>query len=314
MALSILPVEGIGEVRPGTDLATLVIAFADIREGDVVVITSKIVSKAMSLATTQSREEVIAANTDREVARRGDTSIVRTIHGLTLAAAGVDASNVQAGIVLPLPPDPDQVARQIRNVVKSSVNRNIGVVISDTAGRAWRIGQTDIAIGCAGLVPVDSFEGRTDQYGNELAVTAPAVADEIASAAELSAGKLGQRPITIIRGLDSRLLLDDDGPGAAAIIRDDDSDMFGLGSREAVLASLSGRPVRGFPSLDGSAVNLIALALPGDLRVATTPEGFVIFARHDQLIDAGMLKQRLLSVSVAHGLSVAVEIEIPDLR
>jgi coenzyme F420-0:L-glutamate ligase/coenzyme F420-1:gamma-L-glutamate ligase len=309
MALSILPVEGIGEVRPGTDLATLVIAFADIREGDVIVITSKIVSKALSLATTETREQVIAANTDRDVARRGDTSIVRTIQGLTLAAAGVDASNVQVGIVLPLPPDPDEVARRIRAVVKSSVNRNIGVIISDTAGRAWRIGQTDIAIGCAGVVPVDSYEGRTDAYGNELAVTAPAVADEIASAAELSSGKLGQRPITIVRGLDPRLLLDGDGPGAAAIIRDDDSDLFGLGSREAVLASLSGRPVRGFPVPEGSP-NLIALALPGDLRVAATPEGFVVFARPDQLVEAGMLKQRLLAVSVAHGLGVDVDVEV----
>ena len=310
MALSILPVEGIGEIRPGTDLATLIIAFADIRDGDVVVITSKIVSKALGLATTQTREDVIAANTDREVARRGDTSIVRTHQGLTLAAAGVDASNVRPGIVLPLPPDPDQVARDIRAVIRSSLNRNVAIVISDTAGRAWRVGQTDIAVGCAGLVPFDSFVGRTDTYGNELSVTEPAVADEVASAAELAAGKLGQRPITLVRGLAPHLLLDDDGPGATALIRDDDADMFGLGSREAVLASLSGRTVRGFPKPPNRSVNLIALALPGDLRVATTPEGFTVFARPDQLVDAGMLKQRLLSVSVAHGLAVAVDIEV----
>lgn len=312
MALSILPVEGIGEIRPGTDLATLIIAFADIREGDVVVVTSKVVSKALGLATTQTREEVIEANTDREVARRGETSIVRTHHGLTLAAAGVDASNVRTGVVLPLPDDPDQVARDIRRVVRSSLNRNLGIVISDTAGRAWRIGQTDIAIGCAGVVPVDSYEGRTDQYGNELAVTAPAIADELASAAELSAGKLGQRPITIIRGIDARLLLDDDGPGAAAIIRADDEDLFGLGSREAVIAALSGRRVRGFPASNTSAVDLIALARPGALPVVTTPEGFLIRARSDQLIEAGMLTQRLLSVSVAHDLSVAVAVETSE--
>lgn len=309
MALSILPVEGIGEIRPGTDLATLIIAFADIREGDVVVITSKIVSKAMGLATTQSREEVIAANTDREVARRGDTSIVRTHQGLTIAAAGVDASNVRPGVVLPLPPYPDQVARDIRATVRQGLNRNLGVVISDTAGRAWRVGQTDIAVGCAGLAPVDSFIGRTDQYGNELSVTEPAIADEVASAAELGAGKLGQRPITIVRGLSSHLLLDDDGPGASALIRADDADLFGLGAREAVLASLLGRVVRGFPTPNGP-VNLIALALPGELRVVTTPEGFTIFARPDQLVDAGMLKQRLLSVSVAHGLAVNVDVEV----
>jgi len=310
VALSILPVEGIGEIRPGTDLATLIIAFADIRDGDVVVITSKIVSKALGLATTQSREEVIAANTDREVARRGDTSIVRTHQGLTLAAAGVDASNVRPGIVLPLPPNPDQVARDIRAVIRSSLNRNVAIVISDTAGRAWRVGQTDIAVGCAGLAPIDSFVGRTDTYGNELSVTEPAVADEVASAAELASGKLGQRPITLVRGLARHLVLDDDGPGAAALIRDDDSDMFGLGAREAVLLSLSGRTVRGFPKPESRSVKLIALAMPGDLRVVTTPEGFTVFARPDQLVDAGMLKQRLLSVSVAHGLAVAVEIEV----
>lgn len=309
MALSILPVEGIGEIRPGTDLATLIIAFADIREGDVVVITSKIVSKAMGLATTQSREEVIAAYTDREVARRGDTSIVRTHHGLTLAAAGVDASNVRPGVMLPLPPYPDQVARDIRTVVRQGLNRNLAVVISDTAGRAWRVGQTDIAVGCAGMAPIESFIGRTDQYGNELSVTEPAIADEVAAAADLGSGKLGQRPITIVRGLAPHLLLDGDGPGASALIRPDDADLFGLGAREAVLASLMGRVVRGFPKPPGP-VNLIALALPGELRVVTTPEGFAIFARPDQLVEAGMLKQRLLSVSVAHGYGANVDVEV----
>jgi coenzyme F420-0:L-glutamate ligase/coenzyme F420-1:gamma-L-glutamate ligase len=309
VSLEILPVQGIGEVEPGTDLATLLIAFADIRNGDVVVITSKIVSKALGLATTRPRAEVIAENTDREVARRGDTSIVRTPQGLTLAAAGVDASNVRSGIVLSLPPDPDKIAREIREVVMRSVNRSIAVIISDTAGRAWRIGQTDIAVGCAGLAPVDSFIGRTDTYGNELSVTAPAVADEVAGAAELAAGKLGQVPITIVRGIDPRLLLDDDGPGAASLIRDEREDMFGLGSREAVLAALSGLPVRGFPESDGPSPDLVALALPGDLKVDRTPNGFLIRARADQLVEAGMFKQRLLSVAVAHDLRCRVDVE-----
>ena len=314
MSLQILPVQGIGEVEPGTDLATLLIAFADIRNGDVVVITSKIVSKALGLATTRTRAEVIAESTDREVARRGDTSIVRTTHGLTLAAAGVDASNVRAGVVLPLPPDPDAVARAIRTTVRDRADRTIAVIISDTAGRAWRVGQTDIAIGCAGIRPIESFAGRTDDYGNELAVTAPAVADEIASAAELAAGKLNQLPITIIRGLDPRFLLDNDGPGAAALIRDEREDMFGLGAREAVLASLSGRPVRGFAESDGPSPDLIALALPGDLIVDTTPDGFRIRARTDQLVEAGMFKQRLLSVAVAHDLRCRVDVDVLSSR
>lgn len=310
MSLQIMPVEGIGEVRPGTDLATLVIAFADIKDGDVLVITSKVVSKALGLATTQSREEVVAEQTDREVARRGETSIVRTRHGLTLAAAGVDASNVTPGVVLPLPDAPDAVAREIRSAIRLRANRRVAVVISDTAGRAWRVGQTDIAIGCAGLAPLDSFVGRTDDYGNELFVTAPAVADEVAGAAELAAGKVGQRPITIVRGLSPELLLEDDGPGAAALIRDEREDLFGLGAREAVLASLAGRPVRGFPQSEGPFPDLIGLAQPGQLYVDTTPDGFVIRAHADQLIEAGMLKQRLLSVAVAHDVRCRVDVVV----
>jgi coenzyme F420-0:L-glutamate ligase/coenzyme F420-1:gamma-L-glutamate ligase len=310
MSLQIMPVDGIGEVRPGTDLATLVIAFADIKDGDVVVITSKVVSKALGLATTQPREEVAAEHTDREVARRGETSIVRTKHGLTLAAAGVDASNVTPGVVLPLPAAPDTVARDIRSAIRIRADRSVAIVISDTAGRAWRVGQTDIAIGCAGLAPFDSFVGRTDDYGNELLVTAPAVADEVASAAELATGKVGGRPITIVRGLDPRLLLTDDGPGAAALIRSEREDLFGLGAREAVLASLSGRPVRGFPESDGPLPDLIGLAQPGGLYVDTTPDGFVIRAHPDQLIEAGMLKQRLLSVAVAHDVRCRVDVAV----
>lgn len=310
MSLEIIPVDGIGEVRSGTDLATLVIAFADIKDGDVVVITSKVVSKALGLATTRSRADVIAENTDREVASRGDTAIVRTRNGLTLAAAGVDESNVERGVVLPLPAAPDTVARELRAAIRTRADRTVAVVISDTAGRAWRIGQTDIAIGCAGLAPFDSHVGRTDDYGNELVVTAPAVADEVAGAAELAAGKMGQRPITIVRGLDARLLLVDDGPGAAALIRAEREDLFGLGAREAVLASLSGQTVRGFAEFDGPLPNLIALSLPGDLYVGTTPDGFVIRARPDQLVEAGMLKQRLLSVAVAHDFRCRVDVAV----
>jgi coenzyme F420-0:L-glutamate ligase/coenzyme F420-1:gamma-L-glutamate ligase len=310
VSLEIMPVDGIGEVRSGTDLATLVIAFADIKDGDVVVITSKVVSKALGLASTRTREEVIVEQTEREVARRGETAIVRTRHGLTLAAAGVDASNVTPGVVLPLPDAPDAVAREIRSAIRLRADRTVAVVISDTAGRAWRVGQTDIAIGCAGLAPFDSYVGRADDYGNELFVTAPAVADEVAGAAELAAGKVAGRPITIVRGLEPRLLLDDDGPGATALIRSEREDMFGLGAREAVLASLGGRTVRGFAEFDGPLPDLIGLAQPGGLHVDTTPDGFVIRAHPDQLIEAGMLKQRLLSVAVAHDFRCRVDVNV----
>lgn len=313
MTIEVLAVDGVGEVEAGTDLADLVLTHASLQDGDVVVITSKVVSKAQGLATTEPKDSVIAANTDRLVARRGATRIVRTHHGLTLAAAGVDASNVAPGVVLPLPPDPDGAAREIRAGIRERSGVRVAVVISDTAGRAWRVGQTDIAIGCAGLAPFQSFAGRDDVYGNPLVVTSPAVADEAAGAAELATGKLGQRPIAIIRGLDPRLLLDDDGPGAAALVREEHGDLFGLGAREAALAALGGRPVRGFSALteeEAAELDLVALASPGDLVVERSGTDYVINATLDEQVDAGMLKQRLLSVAAAHGVEVSVEVEV----
>jgi coenzyme F420-0:L-glutamate ligase/coenzyme F420-1:gamma-L-glutamate ligase len=310
MTFEVIAVDGVGEVEAGTDLADLVLKHVRLQEGDVVVITSKVVSKALGLATIRPKPEVIADETDRVVASRGATLIVRTRHGLTLAAAGVDASNVANGSVLPLPPDPDGVARDIRATIRERSGVQLAVVISDTAGRAWRVGQTDIAIGCAGLAPFDSFSGRDDAYGNQLFVTAPAVADEVAGAAELATGKVGQRPISVVRGLDPALLLDDDGPGASALIRDERDDLFGLGARDAVVAALSGKLVRGFPGPDefNAAADLVALALPGEFAVEVTDAGYVIHAPSDQLVEAGMLKQRLLSVAVAHGLTCSVHV------
>jgi coenzyme F420-0:L-glutamate ligase/coenzyme F420-1:gamma-L-glutamate ligase len=311
MSFEVIVIDGVGEVEAGTDLADLVLKHVRLQDGDVVVITSKVVSKALGLATSLPRSDVIAAETDRVVARRGDTIIVRTHHGLTLAAAGVDESNIAPGAVLPLPPDPDGVARDIRAAIRERADVQVAVVVSDTAGRAWRFGQTDIAIGCAGLAPFDSFAGRDDAYGNPLVVTSPAVADQVAGAAELATGKLGQRPISIVRGLDQRLLLDEDGPGAAALIRDEQDDLFGLGAREAVLAALPGQPVRGFPDMteeEMAELDLVTLASPGDLMVEITATGYVIHASSDQLVEAGMLKQRLLSVAVAHGLTCTVHV------
>ena len=313
MTIELIAVDGVGEVAAGTDLADLIVTHAAPQDGDVVVITSKIVSKALGLASTRPRSDVVVEETDRVVARRGDTAIVRTHHGLTLAAAGVDASNIAPGAVLPLPRDPDGVARDIRAAIRERSGVQVAIVVSDTAGRAWRIGQTDIAIGCAGLAPFDSFEGRDDTYGNSLIVTAPAIADEVASAAELATGKLGQRPISIIRGLDRRLLLDKDGSGAAALIREEPEDLFGLGAREAVVAALGGRPVRGFSEMtyeEAAELDLVGLASPGDLSVEKTADGYVIQASSDQLVDAGMLKQRLLALAVAHMLSITVDVKI----
>ncbi|MFC7500967.1 coenzyme F420-0:L-glutamate ligase, partial [Nocardioides sp. GCM10030258] len=171
----------------------------------------------------------------------GLTRIVRNRLGLTMAAAGVDASNVTAGTTVLLPEDPDASARALRAAVAERAGVNVGVLVTDTAGRAWREGQTDIAIGAAGVVVLESFVGRVDAHGNELAVTAPAVADEIASAVELAQGKLGSRPCAVLRGRPDLVLpADDHGTGASALIREDGADLFGYGAREAVVRAVGG--------------------------------------------------------------------------
>ncbi len=238
-----LPVDGIGEVTEGTDLAALLRQAVELRDGDILVVTSKVVSKAEGRVRTATREDQLAAETDRTVARRGRTSIVRTRHGLVLAAAGIDASNTAAGTVVLLPLDADASARRLRDALAADAlgepGHNVAVVVSDTAGRAWRQGQTDIAVGAAGLEVMHDHAGLTDAHGNELAVTAPAVADELAGAADLVKGKLAGRPAAVVRGLAALVLpLGEHGPGATALVRDESEDMFGLGAREAVVAAL----------------------------------------------------------------------------
>lgn len=234
--------DGVPEVSTGDDLVALLLEVAAPTDGDVLVVTSKVVSKAEGRRTSGDRDPAIAAETTRVVARRGRTTIARTRHGLTMAAAGVDASNVAAGEVLLLPEDPDRSARELRRGVRERTGRNVAVVVTDTAGRAWRRGQTDIAIGAAGLRVLEDFAGRADAHGNDLVVTAPAVADEIAGLAELASGKLGGRPFTLVRGrADLVLPPGEDGPGAAALVRPEGEDMFGYGAREAVVAALHGR-------------------------------------------------------------------------
>lgn len=239
--LSVWSPDGIGEVTPGTDLADLVLRHCALQDGDVVAITSKVVSKAEGRQRRGSREDAIAGETVRVVARRGPTTIVRNRLGLTMAAAGIDASNVEAGHLLLLPENPDDTARSVREAVARDHGPNVAVLVTDTAGRAWREGQTDIAIGAAGLVVLEDHGGRVDAYGNELAVTAPAVADELASAAELATGKLSGRPVSVIRGRSDLVLPPGDhGPGAAALIRGEAGDLFGYGAREAVVRVLAG--------------------------------------------------------------------------
>ena len=314
MTLTFEPVDGIGEVHPGDDLADLVAAAIRLRDGDVVVVTSKVVSKAAGLATTTPKDELLAAETDRVVAKRGPTTIVRTHHGLTMAAAGIDNSNTLPGTLVPLPPDPDGSAATIRARLLELTGVRVAVVVSDTAGRAWRVGQTDIAIGCAGIVPVDSFAGRTDPYGNPLSVTAPAIADQLAGGAELASGKFGGRPVVVVRGTDPSWHTIEDGPGAQALVRDEASDMFGLGAREAAVAAATGTgPVRGLPPDDSVTIDdLLDLAV-SDLSIPRShvqiDHGTIVIAATDrQGVAAGMLAQRLISLGTAHGLKISVHV------
>nr|WP_218855915.1 coenzyme F420-0:L-glutamate ligase [Nocardioides daedukensis] len=250
---------GVGEVAEGDDLATLLLAACDadgieLLDGSIVTITSKVVSKAEGRHRVGDRLDAIDDESVRVLARRGPTSIVRTRLGLTMAAAGIDNSNVTAGQFLLLPEDPDRSAVVVREEVLARRGVNVGVLVTDTAGRPWRNGQTDIAIGAAGLVVLEEFAGVTDSYGNALAVTAPAVADELAGLSELASGKLGGRPFTVITGREDLVLArGDHGSGAGALVREDGADMFGLGSREAVVRALAASDARlfGAPAASG---------------------------------------------------------------
>lgn len=258
--------DGLPEVVAGDDLTTLVLdslARGDrLVDGDIVCVTSKVVSKAEGRTRVGGREAAIEEESRRVVARRGTTTIVRHRLGLTMAAAGVDASNVERGSIVLLPLDPDRSARDLRRGVHQRTGTNVGVVVTDTAGRAWREGQTDICIGAAGLLVAEDLAGRTDSYGNALAVTLPAVADELAGAADLVQGKLAGRPVAVVRGRGDLVLPPgEDGPGAAALVRPDGADLFGWGAREAVVRALAGNDADRVPFGEPAPAAELAAAL-----------------------------------------------------
>ncbi len=292
-------VDGIGEVSTSTDLGALLCRL-DLADGDVVVVTSKVVSKAEGRVRRGDRDQVVREETVRVVARRGATAIVENHLGLVMAAAGVDASNVAPGSVVLLPEDPDASARSLRARVYAGTGRNVAVVVSDTAGRAWRTGQTDLAVGVAGLEPLQDFAGTTDSYGNPLAVTAPAVADEVAGLAELVSGKLGGRPVSVVRGLGERVLaVGEDGPGARALVRPREHDMFALGAREAVLAAVSGRDPDCFGTPAPAAEVVTALAHCG--LEATVLGSSVVVQLAGEPRDQVVHLERARLVAHAHG-------------
>jgi coenzyme F420-0:L-glutamate ligase/coenzyme F420-1:gamma-L-glutamate ligase len=239
VSVRLLPVEGLPDVRAGDDLGALLcpaLSALGLRTGDVVVVTQKIVSKAEGRVVPEAgsgRAAWIARETRRVVARRDDLVIAETEHGFVCANAGVDASNVEAGYLTLLPKDPDGSAERLRSAVRERLGVEVGVVVTDTFGRAWRRGLVNVAIGCAGLPALVDLRGTADHTGRELEATVVALADEVAAASGLVIGKAARVPAAIVRGIDTS------GPPTAAheLVRPPEEDLF----RESPLLSISAR-------------------------------------------------------------------------
>ncbi|MBA2560536.1 MAG: coenzyme F420-0:L-glutamate ligase [Propionibacteriales bacterium] len=317
------------EVTAGTDLVALVTRTLELADGDVLVLTSKVVSKAEDRVVPGPRATVVAAESTRTVARRGQSVITETRHGLIMAAAGVDASNVGEDCVATLPVDSDDSARRLRAGLYDVTGRNVAVVVTDTAGRAWRNGQTDMAIGCAGLWPLVDLAGTLDVYSGLLTVTAPAVADELAAAADLVKGKTTGRPLARVRGLgDTVLPVGAPGPGAGTLIRHRDDDLFGLGARDAVQAAALrsdeqalghfprrvGTDPEPFEGVDSDSPDVLITWARSEQTVDDTPGGAGDWlvqvdvrstAGPDAWIEAGRLLERVDILAAAHRLRLA---------
>jgi coenzyme F420-0:L-glutamate ligase/coenzyme F420-1:gamma-L-glutamate ligase len=236
--VQVFPVTGLGEVAPGTDIARLVAGAVapagsggpELLDGDVLVVTQKIVSKAEGRLVAIDHHDATAKlalvleESVRVLRRRGDLVISETRHGFVCANAGVDLSNVAEGSAALLPDDPDRSARRIRAGLKNALGVDIGVIVSDTFGRPWRRGVTDVAIGCAGVAAVVDLRGTPDAGGRELAATEVCVADELASAAELVMGKDRGVPVAVVRGVPAEWLR----PASvkAEVVRPSDEDLF----------------------------------------------------------------------------------------
>lgn len=233
--LSIFGIRGIGEVRPGDDLAGLIADAATenhggLLDGDVLVVTQKVVSKAegrlveIDPEDPEAHRPLVEAESVRVLRRRGPLVISETSHGFVCANAGIDLSNVERGWAALLPVDSDRSARRIRDALMGRHGLDVAVIVSDTFGRAWRRGLTDVAIGCAGIGAIVDHRGSTDALGRELHVTEVAVVDELAGAADLVLGKSSGMPVAVVRGVDRSWFRR--GDVRSEIVRDPAEDLF----------------------------------------------------------------------------------------
>ncbi|MGV0715344.1 coenzyme F420-0:L-glutamate ligase [Mycolicibacterium sp. XJ662] len=279
-AVELLPVPGLPEFRPGDNLAAAIATAAPwLRDNDVVVVTSKVISKCEGRIVAAPsdpderdalRRKLIDAEAVRVLARKGRTLITENALGLVQAAAGVDGSNVGSTELALLPVDPDGSAAALRTELRERLGVTVGVVVTDTMGRAWRNGQIDAAIGAAGLTVLHGYAGSQDRHGNDLIVTEIAVADEIAAAADLVKGKLTDIPVAVVRGLS----LPDDASTARTLLRPGEEDLFWLGTEEAIAlgrsqAQLLRRSVRRFTA-EPVAAGVIEAAV-GEALTAPAP-------------------------------------------
>lgn len=232
MTLEVLPVKGIGEVARGDDLAGVILTAVEsggmeLRDRDVLVVTHKIVSKAegavvSGIDTEAAYREIVEQQAVSIIRRRGDLIIAETSHGFVCANAGVDRSNTDAGTVVLLPEDPDRSAHKLRTRLERATGSTLGLIITDTFGRAWRRGVVDFAIGISGVPAIVDYRGKPDMQGRTMEVTEIGVADEIAAAADLVMGKADGIPVAIVRGL----VFDEAGGRGADLVRPAEEDLF----------------------------------------------------------------------------------------